>query len=265
MAVEWFYTSDKQRMGPVSWEELRQLAVAGTLKRDELVWTEGMPDWVRADRQNGVFPVEATALQIGADLPPPPPALRAKSRRDRDDDDSADESPREGRPNRRKDEEAGDDRPKSRRDRKKKGGSSAGLWIGLGVGAFVLVLLVGGCVTIGVAAWLIGRGGGGGGGIGPGGTNYSTNLAPTASDRRTFTLRAGQRVNISVSTTRMVGPFQPDVDLFVERRGAVIAADVRVHPDCNVVFVAPANDTYTVRVTNLGPGRASSRVTITAN
>jgi hypothetical protein len=261
MTVEWFYTSDKQRMGPVSWEELRQLAVAGTLKRDELVWTEGMPDWVRADRQNGVFPVEATALQIGADLPPPPPVLRQKNRRDRDESGENSADARAGH----RDEQDRDDRAKSRRERKKKGGSGAGLWIGLGVGAFVLVLLVGGCVAIGVAAWLIGRGGGGGGGIGPGGVNYSTNLAPTVSDQRTFTLRAGQRVNISVITTRVIGPFQPDVDLFVERRGAVIAADARIHPDCNVVFVAPVNDTYTVRVTNLGPGRASSRVTITAN
>jgi hypothetical protein len=259
MAADWFYTSNKQQMGPVSWDELRQLGVSGLVKRDDLVWTEGMPEWVKAERQNGVFPDAAVAVQIGADVPPPPPALRAPWR-DRDDD--RDESPRDERRGRRDDEDR-DARPKGRRDRKKSGGSGAGLWIGLGVGALVLVLLVVGCGAIGLIVWLtVGRGGEE---VGPAGVNYNISLAPGGNDRRTFTLRGGQRINISVVTTRVIGPFQPDVDLFVERRGAQIAADVRVHPDCSVTFVAPANDTYTVRVTNLGPGRASSRVAITAN
>ena len=42
MAAEWYYTTNKQQMGPVSWDELRQLATQGLLKPNDLVWTEGM-------------------------------------------------------------------------------------------------------------------------------------------------------------------------------------------------------------------------------
>jgi hypothetical protein len=256
MAADWFYTSNKQQVGPVSWDELRQLAVSGTLKRDELVWTEGMAEWLRADRQNGVFVAGPAVVQIGADVPAPP--LRPQSRRNRDDD--RDESPRDERRGRGDGDR--DARPKGRRDGKKRG-SSAGLWIGLGIGAAALMLLVVGCGALGLVIWVaVGRGGED---VGPAGMNYATSLAPNSHDQRTFRIRAGQRVNISVITTRAAGPFQPDVDLFVERAGALIASDVRIHPDCHVSFIAPATDAYVVRVSNLGPGRASSRVVVTAN
>ena len=173
-------------------------------------------------------------------------------------------------------EETGADEPRSRkrgrddppaekgRERKKGGGGpSAGLLIGLGVGAIALVFLVLGCGAIGLLVWFAMDNAASE--VGPGGVNYTTDLAVGGQDQRAFKLRAGQRVTIVVTTTRVAAFIQPDVDLFVLRGNILIAQDTRVHPDCQAVFVAPANDTYTVRIRNLGPGRAASRVVITAN
>lgn len=42
----WFYTTDqKERHGPIPAEEVEKLLQAGTIPRDALVWTEGMPEW----------------------------------------------------------------------------------------------------------------------------------------------------------------------------------------------------------------------------
>ena len=46
MASEWYYTTNKQQMGPVSWDELRELAQVGILKPADLVWSEGMAEWI---------------------------------------------------------------------------------------------------------------------------------------------------------------------------------------------------------------------------
>jgi hypothetical protein len=46
---EWFVGRNGQRLGPYRFEALRQLAERNKLQPDDLVWTEGMPDWRRAD------------------------------------------------------------------------------------------------------------------------------------------------------------------------------------------------------------------------
>jgi hypothetical protein len=246
MAAEWFYTTNKQQMGPVSWDELQQLASSGLLKPSDLVWSEGMAEWVKAVRQNGLFPDSAapTAVTAEADeadeAPPPPPKRSATRKRIDEELDEHDEGER-------------------RQRRKAKKGSGAGLKIGLIIGVVVLVLIVMGCGLIGVLAIIFG-GSLFGGGVGGG--DYTTNLAPNTHHDRTFTFTRGQRVTITVTSDRNAGPFQPDVDLFVLHRGNIIASDVRISPDCFVNFVAPANDSYTVRVNNLGPGFARSRVSV---
>jgi len=55
MASQWFYTQDEERMGPVSSEELKQLAESGELTADDLVWKEGMADWKPASQLKGLF------------------------------------------------------------------------------------------------------------------------------------------------------------------------------------------------------------------
>ncbi len=242
MAAEWYYTTNKQQMGPVSWDELQQLAGKGLLKPNDLVWTEGMAEWVKANRQEGLFTeTEVTASRGGAaaEEAPPPPRKSATRRRI---DDELDEHDDDGRRERRK---------------RRASGSGTGLKIGLAIGGVVLIVLflacgIGGAVALFMIDW---------GGSAP---NYNISLAPGTQNQRNFTWRGGQRVQIIVTTDRNPGIFQPDVDLYILRRGNIIAADTRISPDCNLTILVPGNDTYTVRVVNLGPGRANSHVNVHA-
>ncbi|QQL45324.1 GYF domain-containing protein [Sulfuriroseicoccus oceanibius] len=54
---EWFYTSNGQSNGPVSFETLKNLAASGHFTNSEnLVWTKGMDEWSRADQIPGLQP-----------------------------------------------------------------------------------------------------------------------------------------------------------------------------------------------------------------
>ena len=86
--VEWYYAHDNQQSGPVSAVELKQLAVAGRLLPDDLVWREGMTEWSVARNVRGLFGDSAVgpasaAPQAAAAAPsaaPPPPATSAPLR-----------------------------------------------------------------------------------------------------------------------------------------------------------------------------------------
>ena len=54
----WYYTIDRKKLGPVSLDHLRSLAAADELRPTDLVWTDGMPGWIPAKTQPGLFPVE---------------------------------------------------------------------------------------------------------------------------------------------------------------------------------------------------------------
>ena len=71
MAQEWHYAKDGERHGPISAEELKQLATAGDLLPTDLVWTEGRDEWEPASVVKGLF----------RDTPPvkPPPPVPAQS------------------------------------------------------------------------------------------------------------------------------------------------------------------------------------------
>jgi hypothetical protein len=57
MANEWHYTLNGQQAAtPVSAAQLKQLAVSGQLKPTDLVWQDGMFDWVPAGSIKGLFP-----------------------------------------------------------------------------------------------------------------------------------------------------------------------------------------------------------------
>src|SRR6516165_8615215 len=55
MADLWYYTQEGRAQDPVTKRELQQLAGAGLLKPNDLVWTEGMPQWIRASVAGGLF------------------------------------------------------------------------------------------------------------------------------------------------------------------------------------------------------------------
>ena len=57
MANEWHYTiNGQQAAAPVSATQLKLLATSGQLKPTDLVWQDGMLDWVPASALKGLFP-----------------------------------------------------------------------------------------------------------------------------------------------------------------------------------------------------------------
>lgn len=73
MGTQWFYTDQGQRLGPVSPEQLKQLVTSGRLQPSDMVWKEGMAQWVAASHVKGLFP-EAT-LDSTPGSPPPLPVV----------------------------------------------------------------------------------------------------------------------------------------------------------------------------------------------
>jgi hypothetical protein len=81
MAEQWYYTRQGQRFGPLSIEQIRQLALAGQLQQTDLVWTEGMAEWTPAGRCTqlfapaaavpGVLPGVAPGMPVAAASPSP--------------------------------------------------------------------------------------------------------------------------------------------------------------------------------------------------
>lgn len=62
----WYYAKDGQRNGPVSLDDIQRLLAGGSLRETDLVWREGMTDWMPAA---GVPELKPAAPAI----PPPPP------------------------------------------------------------------------------------------------------------------------------------------------------------------------------------------------
>jgi len=61
----WHFAANGQARGPVSAQQLRELLATGSLGADPLVWTEGMPEWLKAS--------EIAELRNPEPPPPPPP------------------------------------------------------------------------------------------------------------------------------------------------------------------------------------------------
>ena len=59
MTQQWFYSKHGQQQGPVSSEQLKQLAASGQLQPTDLVWKDGMGQWVEARKVKGLFPAQA--------------------------------------------------------------------------------------------------------------------------------------------------------------------------------------------------------------
>ena len=68
---QWHYSKSGQQQGPVSSEQLKQLAASGQLQPSDLVWKEGMGQWAEARRMKGLFPDAPTA---DSHVPPPMPS-----------------------------------------------------------------------------------------------------------------------------------------------------------------------------------------------
>jgi TM2 domain-containing membrane protein YozV len=69
MASEWYYSHDGQRLGPVSSEQLKELALAGKLGPDDLVWKDGMEDWVAAGKIKKLLPATGAVVPAADPVP----------------------------------------------------------------------------------------------------------------------------------------------------------------------------------------------------
>ena len=69
---EWFFAKNGQQNGPVSHEELRQLAQSGKLDAKDLVWNSSMKDWVPAGQVDSLFAGPAAAPADPANPYAPP-------------------------------------------------------------------------------------------------------------------------------------------------------------------------------------------------
>lgn len=115
MNADWFYSVGDTRQGPITEDDLKRLVADGRLRPADLVWRDGMPDWVEARTVPALFPPPAVEpLPNGHERPARRrPDDDRPSRRGRDDDYD-DRPSRRGR--RRDDEdEVDDDRPRVRR------------------------------------------------------------------------------------------------------------------------------------------------------
>ncbi|HKB05569.1 MAG TPA: GYF domain-containing protein [Gemmataceae bacterium] len=102
MSAEWFYSDGANRQGPVTEDDLKRRAADGLLKPDDLVWKNGMPDWVEARTVAVLFPKSAAPADR-----PSGSSIRGRLDRAFDDDD---------RPSRRgRYDDEDDDRPRTRR------------------------------------------------------------------------------------------------------------------------------------------------------
>ena len=76
MSVLWYTYSDGVRLGPMSWDEVREAARNGSLKPGDHVWTAGFgSEWRKAATLETLFPPPGKEK---AGTPPPPPGPDAR-------------------------------------------------------------------------------------------------------------------------------------------------------------------------------------------
>ena len=63
---EWYYSKGGERLGPVTTAQLKELAAKGELAPSDLIWKEGMADWIGASKTQNLFPSRTS-------IPPPLP------------------------------------------------------------------------------------------------------------------------------------------------------------------------------------------------
>lgn len=73
MPAEWYYAKGKQKHGPFTEAQLKELAESGELLPTDMVWKQGMKAWVQAGSLTGFFPVDG---------PPPLPAASSDTPED---------------------------------------------------------------------------------------------------------------------------------------------------------------------------------------
>ncbi len=60
MAAEWYVQRNEKKLGPFSNKDLRRLVAAGKLTSGDMLWKEGLPEWVAASRVESLCGNEAS-------------------------------------------------------------------------------------------------------------------------------------------------------------------------------------------------------------
>lgn len=242
MRAEWYYAENGQQLGPVTWVEMLTLADSGRVRAGDLVWRDGMPDWVHA----GSVPGLCRGPQAPYGQPPDARAAHAPAPY-AESATGTGEAWRGAAPDH--DGYNLEQRPAPRLVNED--GTSPGIKI-----AYWIAGGVAGLVVLGVVLYLALRGT-----VRTGPGTYVIVLAPGQDDNRHITFRIGQ--NVSISVTSQVTQPNTDVDLYVYARNQPnpMAQDTNSSKDARVNFFSPQTQTYRVRVLNLGPGRATCTVT----
>lgn len=77
----WYYTSEGERVGPVAFEELKEMAENSALNpRLDLVWKKGAAEWLPAGKIEGLFQKPAAEKSTPASVSHKPAAALTKSR-----------------------------------------------------------------------------------------------------------------------------------------------------------------------------------------
>lgn len=75
--VQWYYARNGEKFGPLTPAQLKQAAMDGTLRRDDLLWRQGFDNWRPAGQAKGLFPAMDAAASA---TPAPRPAVQNQPR-----------------------------------------------------------------------------------------------------------------------------------------------------------------------------------------
>jgi hypothetical protein len=69
MANQWFYARDGQKYGPITGKRLKELALIGVVRRNDLIWSPGYSVWRPAKKFRGLLPkMDATTFNPAMSL-----------------------------------------------------------------------------------------------------------------------------------------------------------------------------------------------------
>lgn len=80
MSTQWYVNRNGKQEGPMTGAQLKQLADNKQLQPDDLVWKEGLADWIPARQIKGLFPPGTGTASQTADKPPLTPAVATPTR-----------------------------------------------------------------------------------------------------------------------------------------------------------------------------------------
>ncbi len=80
MTTQWYLYKNGKQSGPLSWEQLAEQGKTGFIKPGDMVWTEGMKNWSRADQVKGLVtaPLSAPPGQHSVPLGGPAPSYQQR-------------------------------------------------------------------------------------------------------------------------------------------------------------------------------------------